>query len=85
MRKLCTDEVRGKNAFCNFKKHIFFAALYCLLLWLRISKMIYKAWEGTPIPFEITQNGEELRKICQKVFGDRRAFDDGPVYPNQLG
>jgi hypothetical protein len=35
--------------------------------------------------FEITQNGEELRKICPKVFGDRLAFNDGPVYPNQLG
>jgi hypothetical protein len=29
--------------------------------------MICKAWEGAPITFLITQNEEELRKICQSV------------------
>jgi hypothetical protein len=50
MRKLCIDEVGGvkmkkneKNLFCNFKKHNFFIALFWLLLWLYISKMICKA------------------------------------------
>jgi hypothetical protein len=50
MRKLCIDEVRGvkmkkneKNLFCNSKKRIFLIALFWLLLWLRISKMICKA------------------------------------------
>jgi len=50
MRKLCTDEVRGfkikemkkKNVFCNF---IFLnlTALFWLLLWLCIPKMIGRA------------------------------------------
>jgi hypothetical protein len=47
MRKLCTDEVISakmkKHAFCNLKKHIFSTALFWLLLWLCIAKMIHKA------------------------------------------
>jgi len=44
------------------KKRIFFTALFWLLLWLSISKMICK---GAPMTFLITQNGEKVRKICQ--------------------
>ncbi len=47
LRKLCTDEVGGvkmkKNTFCNSKKRIFFIALFWLLIWLCISKMICRA------------------------------------------
>jgi hypothetical protein len=32
------------------------------------------------LSYTISQNEEELRKICQ-VFGDRLVFGDGPVYP----
>jgi hypothetical protein len=50
-KKFCTHEVRGvkmkknekKNAFFNLKKRIFFTALFWLLLWLCISKMICRA------------------------------------------
>jgi hypothetical protein len=51
-RKLCTDEIGGvfktkknekKKAFCNLKKRIFFTALFWLLLWVCIAKMISKA------------------------------------------
>jgi hypothetical protein len=50
MRKLCIDEVgfkmkkNEKNVCCNFKKkHTFFIAIFWLLLWLYISKMICRA------------------------------------------
>lgn len=56
-RKLCTDEGGGvkmkknekKTTFCNLKNCIFFPALFWLLLWLCISKMICKAWKGASI------------------------------------
>jgi len=58
MRKLWTNEVGGvkmkkkeKNTICNLKKRIFFTAIFWLLLWLCISKMICKAWEGAPTTF----------------------------------
>ncbi len=34
---------KKENAFCNSKKHIFFTALFWLLLWHSISKMIGRA------------------------------------------
>jgi hypothetical protein len=47
MRKLCADEAEGvkmkKNVFCNTKKRILFTALFWLLLWHCISKMICAA------------------------------------------
>jgi hypothetical protein len=48
MRKLCAAEAGGvkmekKNALCNTKKCIFFTALFWLLLWLCVSKMICTA------------------------------------------
>jgi len=49
------------------KKRIFFTTLFGLFPWLCVSKMICRAWEDTPITFQITQNGEELRKIYQSV------------------
>jgi hypothetical protein len=56
MRKLCTNEVGGvkikknekKTRFAIRKKRIFFIALLWLLLWLCISKMIFRACEGAP-------------------------------------
>jgi len=56
-----------KKHILQSKKRIFFTAFFGLVLWLCISKMICRAWEGTPITFQITQNGEEFRKICQSV------------------
>ncbi len=56
-----------KNSYCNLKKCTFFTALFWLVFWPCILKMICKAWEGAPITFLITQNEEELRKICQSV------------------
>jgi hypothetical protein len=49
MRKLSTDEVGGvkmkqmKKLVLQFEKHIFFIALFWLLFWLCISKMICRA------------------------------------------
>jgi hypothetical protein len=50
MRKLCIDEVGGvkmekneKKSVLQFEKSIFFTALFWVLLWLCISKMICKA------------------------------------------
>jgi hypothetical protein len=56
-----------KNVFCNFKKHILFTTCFWPIPWLCISNMIRRAGEAFPITFEITQNGEELKKICQNV------------------
>ncbi len=52
----------------------------CLLLWLCISKMINRAWEGTPIKNLITQNGEELRKSCQSEQWQASVLVFGEVY-----
>jgi hypothetical protein len=40
-----------KNVFCNSKNGFFFTALFRLLIWLCISKMICNAQEGAPITF----------------------------------
>jgi hypothetical protein len=58
-----------KKTHFAIRENIFFYCSFWLILWLCISKMICRAWEGAPISFQITQNGEELRKICQKSVG----------------
>jgi hypothetical protein len=40
-----------KKSILQLKKHIFLTALFWLLLWLCISKMICTPGEGTPITF----------------------------------
>jgi hypothetical protein len=40
-----------KTVFCNSKKCIFFTAIFWLVFWFCISKMICRAWEGAPITF----------------------------------
>jgi hypothetical protein len=58
-----------KQAFCNSKKRFFLTAF--LGLFLTPLALHFKddleSLEGAPITFLITQNGEELRKICQIV------------------
>ncbi len=66
-KKSQNEKKRKKKQFCNSKKRSFFTAIFWLVFWLSISKVICKAWEGDPKTFWITQNGEELRKICQSV------------------
>jgi hypothetical protein len=51
----------------QLKKRILFTALFWLVPWFGIWKMICTAREGAPITFLITQNGEELRKMYQSV------------------
>jgi len=54
MRKLCTNEVGGVKMNKNKKYHILefektyflYCSFFWLLLWVCISKMICKAWEG---------------------------------------
>jgi hypothetical protein len=51
MRNLCTDKIGGvkmkkneeKKVFWSLRKRVFFTALFGLLLWLCIAKMICKA------------------------------------------
>jgi len=38
-----------KKCILQFEKHILFATLFWLVLWLCISKMICTTWEGAPI------------------------------------
>ncbi len=40
-----------RNAFDNLKKRIFLTAVFWLLLWLCISKMIRRTCKGAPITF----------------------------------
>jgi hypothetical protein len=57
------------HLFIYFIFFIFFSFFFFWLIpWLCISKMIYSASEGTPVTFQITQNGKELRKSCQSVW-----------------
>ncbi len=80
-KKLCTDEVGEIKMKKNSKKHglqsnktYFLYYFFLLLLWLCISKMNCKAWEGIPI---LEKNWER----STKVFGDRLMLSDGPIYP----
>jgi len=42
-KKMKNEKKREKNTFYNSKKHIYFTALFWLVLWLCIAKMICKA------------------------------------------
>ncbi len=58
----------------NPTKRIFFITFFFATLWLCISKMICKTWEGIPI---MEKNWERFTK----VFDDKIMFDNGPIYP----
>jgi hypothetical protein len=71
-----------KNVSCNSKYKNSFTALFLVVLWLCISKMICRTWEGAPITF---LNHSKWRRIWErsvKVFSHKQVLSDGPVYPS---
>jgi len=61
------EEKKKKTHFAIEKTHFFLLIFFWPVLWLCIYNMNCIACEGVSITFQITQNGEELRKICQSV------------------
>jgi hypothetical protein len=59
---------------------LYFGWFFCLCIW----KMICRTSEGAPITFLITQNEEELRKICQSVLiiGTSSMMGQSTLYVN---
>jgi preprotein translocase subunit SecG len=62
------QNVGKKNVINNLKKTYFIYHFFWLVFWLYISKMNCKTSKGVHITFLISQNGENLKKICQNVW-----------------